>query len=954
MSGNTELSARTPDVGTSWTKLISNGSDLRVTTHDGYITTESTGTDVGSLYQANATYSSADYQITGRSAYAASTRDRTVSYAIRIQDENNMYLARFGSGASGIKIYSGTSGTWTQLGSTSYTPVNDTSVPYNDDGDIIGIRAEGTSISALVNGSVALTVTDSDHSAAGVAGVGTGYVNVSTDDSGSGVGIDNIIVEDLSDETGPTMTITAAEGSDGFTSNNSTLSLTFTSSEATSNFAVGDITAVGGDLTSFAGSGAVYTATFTPTGGDGAKTIDVAANTFTDASSNNNSAATQFNWTYDTTPPTMTITAAEGADGFTSNDASLALTFTSSEATTDFAEEHITAVGGNLTSFAGSGAVYTATFTPTGGDGAKTIDVAANTFTDAANNDNTAATQFNWTLDGSVPTITSTTIAFDNSTIAVTFSEAVYNTTGGSGALETSDFALSISGGTATLSSTTPSSISISLNVYTLGVSLSGTPNGSETLTVVPSSATAIYDGGNNAASTTQSNNTVALNEKIIPTVTFSPINGATSVSQNGNITITFSEAVRNVDNTVLTDANVDALITLKKTDVNGAAIVFDATIDADKKVITINPASDFANSQVVYAAIGSTVEDAANNAIIATSVTFTAMANSAPVLADIGVQSTDEDVEKSITLSASDVDENTLTYSATSAEENVTASVSNTILTLTPVADWHGSANITAIVSDGSTSDSETFTLTVNPINDAPANFTVSTDSLSENSAVGTVVGIFSATDIDTGETFTYSLVAGDGSNDADNTLFSISGDTLKSAAIFDYEEQNSRIVRIQVQDIGGLSFVNSQTIRIINLPEPQLSITSSSIDFGQVIVTHDSSSTVSISSTGLDTLVIDSIKVNDQNYSVLSLAYPIKLAPQLTQDVLFTFSPVDTGSFNGVGTIYSNVANAEIQMTGLGINDTIPPVITDTSVPVVVTTEKDIPVVIPVSDAN
>ncbi len=79
-----------------------------------------------------------------------------------------MYLARFGYGASGIKIYSRTAGTWTQLGSTSYTPVNDNSVPYNDDGDILGIRAEGTSISALVNGSVALTVTDSDHSAAGV------------------------------------------------------------------------------------------------------------------------------------------------------------------------------------------------------------------------------------------------------------------------------------------------------------------------------------------------------------------------------------------------------------------------------------------------------------------------------------------------------------------------------------------------------------------------------------------------------------------------------------------------------------------------------------------------------------------------------------------------------------------------------------------------------------------
>jgi surface protein len=104
--------------------------------------------------------------------------------------------------------------------------------------------------------------------------------------------------------------------------------------------------------------------------------------------------------------------------------------------------------------------------------------------------------------ESTAPTMSGTTVASDNSTIAVTFSEAVYNATGGSGALETSDFTLSISGGTATLSSATPSSISISGNVYTLGLSLSGTPDGDETITVVPSSSTAIYDGSSNAAST--------------------------------------------------------------------------------------------------------------------------------------------------------------------------------------------------------------------------------------------------------------------------------------------------------------------------------------------------------------------------------------------------------------------------------------------------------------------
>ena len=45
------------------------------------------------------------------------------------------------------------------------------------------------------------------------------------------------------------------------------------------------------------------------------------------------------------------------------------------------------------------------------------------------------------------PTITGTTINSANSELTVTFSEDVFNTTGGSGNLEVGDFALSISGG---------------------------------------------------------------------------------------------------------------------------------------------------------------------------------------------------------------------------------------------------------------------------------------------------------------------------------------------------------------------------------------------------------------------------------------------------------------------------------------------------------------------------
>ena len=147
-------------------------------------------------------------------------------------------------------------------------------------------------------------------------------------------------------------------------------------------------------MSNFASSSTtVYTATFTPTA-DGATTIDVAAGTFTDAAGNTNTVATQFNWVYDATGPTMTITAAEVADGGTSNDAALSLTFTSNEATTNFAVGDISVNGGSLSSFAQtSSTVYTATFTATA-DGATTIDVGAGGFTDASGTTNAAATQF--------------------------------------------------------------------------------------------------------------------------------------------------------------------------------------------------------------------------------------------------------------------------------------------------------------------------------------------------------------------------------------------------------------------------------------------------------------------------------------------------------------------------------------------------------------------------------
>ena len=116
--------------------------------------------------------------------------------------------------------------------------------------------------------------------------------------------------------------------------------------------------------------------------------------------------------------PTITITSTTTgvSNGSTSNDTSIELTFTTSEDTITFDENDITVSGGSISNFeAASGmlgpiqTIYTATLTPSG-SGQRiqptTVDVAQDSFTDAAGNGNIAATQFKWTFDNKSTAVT--------------------------------------------------------------------------------------------------------------------------------------------------------------------------------------------------------------------------------------------------------------------------------------------------------------------------------------------------------------------------------------------------------------------------------------------------------------------------------------------------------------------------------------------------------------------
>ena len=195
------------------------------------------------------------------------------------------------------------------------------------------------------------------------------------------------------------------------------------------------------------------------------------------------------------------------------------------------------------------------------------------------------------------------------------------------------------------------------------------------------------------------------------PTVTFDPADSVTDVVVSKTIKLTFSEAIRDTADTALTDTNVDGHITLKKNDASGNNISFDATIDAAKKVITVDPTNDFDSEQKVYVAINDkVVEDDADNAvdlasaiftvedILGPSVTFFPVDNapnvpintvptitfSEPVLNTDATDVTDANVEALITFK-----EGTDATGADIALGSVTINAAKTVITLQPDANF-------------------------------------------------------------------------------------------------------------------------------------------------------------------------------------------------------------------------------------------------------------------------
>ncbi|MBZ5486524.1 Ig-like domain-containing protein [Halomonas aquamarina] len=195
-------------------------------------------------------------------------------------------------------------------------------------------------------------------------------------------------VEVLLDTVRPTAAITI---SDTLIGSGEVALVTFTFSEAVTDFTLGDIQVAGGTLANLAtDNGLVWTADFQPAA-SGQASITLPGGSYTDVAGNPGNGASLGGITVDLDPPSLTsISFAVGGRPLTSAETT-EVTFTFSEAVTGLALNDFAVTGGrlyNLTSVNG-GATWTATFKPDGLASSASITLANGSYTDLAGNPGT-------------------------------------------------------------------------------------------------------------------------------------------------------------------------------------------------------------------------------------------------------------------------------------------------------------------------------------------------------------------------------------------------------------------------------------------------------------------------------------------------------------------------------------------------------------------------------------
>jgi alpha-tubulin suppressor-like RCC1 family protein len=330
-------------------------------------------------------------------------------------------------------------------------------------------------------------------------------------------------------------------------------------------------------------------------------------------------------------------------------------------------------------------------------------------------------------------------------------------------------------------------------------------------------------------------------NQSGTATITVTGTSNGQSVSDAFDVTVS-----------AMDDAPVVAMVANALDDLSAAEDVADATIDLanlfndiDDDNASITKAATSSNASLVTATVnGNTLTlDYQSNQSGTATITVTGTSNGqavsdvftvtvspmddAPVVANAiaDVTANEDAADASIDLADlfNDVDDNNASISKAATSSNaslVTATVNGNTLTLDYQAKQSGSSTITVTATSNGQTVSDVFEVTVAAVNDTPENLSLSGNEVLENTPAGTIVGNFSATDVDANATLAFSLVDGNGSTD--NARFTLDADgALKTAGSLDFESGSSLSIRVRVTDNAGASQEKAFAISVTNVVE-------------------------------------------------------------------------------------------------------------------------------------
>ena len=201
-------------------------------------------------------------------------------------------------------------------------------------------------------------------------------------------------------------------------------------------------------------------------------------------------------------------------------------------------------------------------------------------------------------------------------------------------------------------------------------------------------------------------------------------------------------------------DEDTELSLNLFALDIDEEPLTFGATLDGNGSIsmvndeITISPDKDFNGLINVITAVSDGTDTDESEFILHVSPV-----NDTPILNPIESQSIAEDTSLRLKLSAADVDNDVLTYTA-NADGNAKVNVQENQLLVVPDADFNGEILMTVNVSDGSSNDELKFKLDVTPINDAPVLTSINPRSAENKKHLDLML---SANDVD-GDRLTYS----------------------------------------------------------------------------------------------------------------------------------------------------------------------------------------------------